>query len=70
LVDLIGMEDASSPTTQATVLLTKAGVTGTPVFYINGRMLSGAQRVKAFGNLLHLMVTRLTAGSTIHSICK
>jgi predicted DsbA family dithiol-disulfide isomerase len=26
----------------------RAGVTGTPAFYINGRMLSGAQPVEAF----------------------
>lgn len=30
----------------------RAGVTGTPAFYINGRMLAGAQPIEAFVKLI------------------
>lgn len=31
---------------------TRAGVTGTPSFFVNGRLLSGAQRLKRFVQII------------------
>ncbi len=41
---------------------TRAGVTGTPAFFINGRMLSGAQPVEKFVQMIDEELARATGG--------
>lgn len=42
---------------------TRAGVTGTPAFFINGRLLSGAQPLESFARVIEEELARLRRGS-------
>jgi len=58
--DLCRGEKASAAAVQADMLAgAEVGVTGTPAFFVNGRMLSGAQPVEAFKVLIDDEISRL-----------
>jgi protein-disulfide isomerase len=40
---------------------TRLGVTGTPAFFINGRLISGAQSFEAFARIIDDELARVTA---------
>ena len=43
----------------------RAGVTGTPAFFINGRMLSGAQPIEKFVQIIEDELSRAESGNTV-----
>ena len=42
---------------------TRLGITGTPVFFINGRSVRGAQRIEAFARVIDDELARTTASA-------